>query len=96
MIEWKNKIGASLLAKRRALNRPSYQTFRENWLLIHDTSGLPDYPEHFTLACRHLDELFLKPGTFPRDFDCVFIHSHLFLFRWAKGALDYSYDNHEG
>jgi hypothetical protein len=96
MIEWKDKVGASLLAKRRALNRPSYRTFGENWLLIHDTPGLQDYPEHFALACQHLSELLAEPVPFACDFDCVFIHSHLFLFRWTRGTLDYSYDKHEG
>jgi hypothetical protein len=90
MIEWEHKVGVALLSKRRALNRPSYQIFGKNWLLIHDTPGLPDYREHFDHACRHLSELFSKSSPLSRDFDCVFVHSHLFLFRWMSGALDSS------
>lgn len=96
MIEWKDKIAASLLAKRRALNRPGYRTFGQDWLLIHDTPGLPDYPEQVTLACQHLNDLFLAPASFVHDFDCVFIHSHLLLCRWTKGLLECSYDKHKG
>jgi hypothetical protein len=96
MMEWKDKIGASLLAKRRALNRPNYQTYGQNWLLIHDTPGLPDYPGHIEFACQHLSELFREPAPVARDFDCVFVHSHLLLFRWTKDGLDYNYDKHEG
>ena len=96
MIAWKTKIGASLLSKRRALNRPSYRIFQKNWLLIHDTPCLPDYREHFDFASRYLVELFTESGTFKRDFDCVFVHSHLFLFRWSQGALDWNYDRPVG
>jgi hypothetical protein len=96
MMEWEKKIGASLLAKRRTLNGRSYEVFRKNWLLIHDTPGLPDYPEHFALACQHLGQLLSKSPPFSRDFDSVYVHSNLFLFRWMAGALDYSYNRHEG
>ena len=44
-LDWKNKIAMRLKSKRKKFNQANYQTFDENWLLIHDFQPLPSSSE---------------------------------------------------
>lgn len=80
--EWKNKIARALTIKRQKLNQAGFRSFDENWLLIHDEPRLPNQNLVQYRAERDLNALFLEPSGVARDFDRVFIHSGLNLFRW--------------
>jgi hypothetical protein len=86
-LEWKNKIAKALRLKRAKYNRPDYQVFDENWLLIHDDPPLPALDEMRDRAWRNLEALFLEPANVVRDFDTMFVHSGQYLFRWREQEL---------
>jgi hypothetical protein len=87
MMEWKQQIGEALNSKRQKLNKPGYQIFDENWLLIHNYRPLPNDDFTRQKAGQHLKELFSEASTRLRDFDIVFVHSGDFLFRQQMGEL---------
>jgi hypothetical protein len=88
---WKAKITRSINTKRQKLNRPGYNLFPENWLLIRDLPGLP---LDWLRGVRAVDDLLeVLPIQVPRqrDFDTVFIQSGAWLFRWTEANLAYSF-----
>lgn len=86
--ERKQKISKVLNSKRQKLNQKDFQRFDENWLHIYDYPPLPDYECDLEIMVEHIGNLLSEPTIYTKDFDCVFIHSGKFLFRWRNGALE--------
>jgi hypothetical protein len=87
MLDWAKSIGAILTRKRLKYNKPEFQTFDENWLLIHHYP--PSQVDVFTqpLAQELLKEIFNSPEEVDRDFDAIFVHSDDYLFCWHEQEL---------
>jgi len=87
MLEWRQEIATTLNSKRQKFNQVDYQVFDENWLLIHNYRPLPN--DEFTQqrAGQLLNCLFLEASGVARDFDTIFVHSGVFLFRWQADEL---------
>jgi len=87
MLDWLETIRAALNSKREKFNKMNFKKFDENWLLIHNHRPLPNNKFTEQLAAQHLNNLFNEVSNFASNFDTVFVHSGVFLFRWQKEEL---------
>jgi hypothetical protein len=89
---WIDTIEEVLKSKREKLNKPEFQKFDQNWLLIFDTPGLSNSSWDIEAARHLVGSLFQKPASVELDFDTVFILSGKCLFRHQSEIVDFHFD----